>query len=45
MANGSLKTSAQLRTAFLEFFETHGHKRVASSPLFKVDWLHVDVSV
>ncbi|MDX2503345.1 MAG: alanine--tRNA ligase [Gammaproteobacteria bacterium] len=33
MANSSIKTSAQLRTAFLEFFEAHGHKRVASSPL------------
>jgi alanyl-tRNA synthetase len=29
----SVKTSAQLRTAFLEFFEEHGHKRVSSSPL------------
>ncbi len=33
MANNSIKTSAQLRTAFLEFFEAHGHKRVPSSPL------------
>ena len=33
MANKSIKTSAQLRTAFLEFFEAHDHKRVASSPL------------
>ena len=33
MAKGSIKTSAQLRSAFLEFFEEHGHKRVASSPL------------
>ena len=33
MANNSIKTSAQLRTAFLEFFETHGHRRVPSSPL------------
>ena len=33
MANGSIKTSAQLRSAFLEFFEAHDHKRVNSSPL------------
>ncbi len=33
MANNSIKTSAQLRTAFLEFFEAHGHRRVPSSPL------------
>ncbi|MCU7799736.1 MAG: alanine--tRNA ligase [gamma proteobacterium symbiont of Lucinoma myriamae] len=33
MANGSIKTSAQLRSAFLEFFEAHDHKRVSSSPL------------
>ncbi|MCU7836596.1 MAG: alanine--tRNA ligase [gamma proteobacterium symbiont of Taylorina sp.] len=33
MVNSSIKTSAQLRTAFLEFFESQGHKRVASSPL------------
>ncbi len=33
MANNSIKTSAQLRSAFLEFFETHDHKRVSSSPL------------
>jgi len=33
MANGSITTSAQLRTAFLEFFEAQDHKRVASSPL------------
>ncbi len=33
MANNSIKTSAQLRTAFLEFFEAHGHQRVPSSPL------------
>ncbi|WP_198265063.1 alanine--tRNA ligase [sulfur-oxidizing endosymbiont of Gigantopelta aegis] len=33
MANASIKTSAQLRTAFLEFFEQHEHKCVSSSPL------------
>ncbi|MCN4144110.1 MAG: alanine--tRNA ligase [Thiohalomonas sp.] len=33
MANGSIKTSAQLRSVFLEFFEAHDHKRVNSSPL------------
>ena len=33
MAKGSIKTSAQLRSAFLEFFEEHDHKCVASSPL------------
>ena len=33
MQKGSIKTSAQLRTAFLEFFEEQGHKRVSSSPL------------
>ncbi|MCU7939623.1 MAG: alanine--tRNA ligase [gamma proteobacterium symbiont of Bathyaustriella thionipta] len=33
MANGLIKTSAQLRSAFLEFFEGHGHKRINSSPL------------
>jgi len=33
MVKGSIKTSAQLRTAFLEFFEEHDHKRVQSSPL------------
>jgi len=33
MANVSIKTSAQLRSAFLEFFEAHEHKRVSSSPL------------
>jgi len=33
MANNSIKTSAQLRSAFLEFFEMHQHKRVSSSPL------------
>jgi len=33
MANNSIKTSAQLRSAFLEFFEAHDHKRVSSSPL------------
>jgi alanyl-tRNA synthetase len=33
MANDSIKTSAQLRSAFLEFFEAHDHKRVNSSPL------------
>ena len=29
----AFKTSAQLRTAFLEFFEAHGHTRVPSSSL------------
>ncbi|MCK5665771.1 MAG: hypothetical protein KAI17_19920, partial [Thiotrichaceae bacterium] len=33
MANNSIKTSAQLRSAFLEFFETHDHKRINSSSL------------
>jgi alanyl-tRNA synthetase len=33
MAKGSITTSAQLRTAFLEYFEQQGHARVASSPL------------
>ncbi|MCW8931270.1 MAG: alanine--tRNA ligase [Gammaproteobacteria bacterium] len=33
MRKGPIKTSAQLRTAFLEFFEEHDHKRVSSSPL------------
>lgn len=33
MAHRSIKTSAELRTAFLEFFEAHDHKRVASSSL------------
>ncbi len=33
MQKDSIKTSAQLRTAFLEFFEEQGHKRVSSSPL------------
>jgi len=33
MTNASIKTSAQLRNAFLEFFETHEHKRVSSSSL------------
>ena len=33
MANASITTSAQLRTAFLEYFEKQGHTRVASSPL------------
>ncbi|MCK5648401.1 MAG: alanine--tRNA ligase, partial [Gammaproteobacteria bacterium] len=33
MVKGSIKTSAQLRSAFLAFFEEHGHKRVSSSPL------------
>ncbi len=31
--NMVFKTSAQLRTSFLEFFEARGHKRVASSSL------------
>ncbi len=33
MSKSSIKTSAQLRTAFLEFFEQHDHKCVPSSPL------------
>ena len=33
MAKGSFQTSAQLRTAFLEFFEKHDHQVVPSSPL------------
>ncbi len=33
MIKSSIKTSAQLRTAFLEFFEEQDHKRVSSSPL------------
>ncbi len=33
MTHRSIKTSAKLRTAFLEFFEAHDHKRVASSSL------------
>ncbi len=33
MAKAPIQTSAQLRTAFLEFFEGHEHKRVQSSPL------------
>ncbi len=33
MTHRSIKTSAELRTAFLEFFEAHDHKRVASSSL------------
>jgi len=33
MKKSSIKTSAQLRTAFLEFFEEQDHKRVSSSPL------------
>ncbi|MCK5697513.1 MAG: alanine--tRNA ligase [Gammaproteobacteria bacterium] len=33
MVNHSIKTSAQLRSAFLEFFEAHGHTQVNSSPL------------
>ncbi|RKZ97395.1 MAG: hypothetical protein DRQ43_02995, partial [Gammaproteobacteria bacterium] len=33
MANNSIKTSAQLRSAFLEFFEARDHKRISSSSL------------
>ncbi len=33
MANGTIKTSAQLRSAFLEFFADHDHTIVNSSPL------------
>ena len=33
MAKASITTSAQLRTAFLEYFESQDHTRVASSPL------------
>ncbi len=33
MANNSIKTSAQLRSAFLDFFEARDHKRINSSSL------------
>ena len=33
MSSSTLKTGAELRRAFLDFFVRHGHTEVASSPL------------